>query len=498
MSRAELRRDLLALLILLLLPLLWFGPVIFGNQTLLPADNIYQYQPWQSYAAAQGIDVPHNALLSDLVLENYPWKLLIRKAISEGQLPLWNPYQFTGTPFLAAGQHSALYPFSLVYYVLPLAIAYGVFTWLTLALAGINIYIFARVLRMGRAGAMFAAIAFMFSGFFISSVVFPMMIAAAAWLPLLLALIEMVVRKQEEKGNAPFVPVAYIVAGAAGAGAVGLGRACRDHLLHAVGGGHVQPVAIAGRVAPRGRVATGGPHRRLAAVHGRDRVAAGIGATDSRCTNWSPELPRGFGQLRSGRELGLAQPPDSHLRHPRHLRQPRPSRHPRLVDGRTPGCMAERVRRRNPHRILGREKLRRRRATIWASSPWSWPSPPAWMWGGACAGAVRQPADRPGWTRPPTGRFYVIGFALLAVLSLAFAFGTPLYDILFYGLPGYRQLHSAFRWVFPYTLAMAMLAGFGFERLQLAIEGVHFGRWAANDACAASPSPIWRGWRAVY
>ena len=96
MSRAELRRDLLALLLLFLLPLLWFGPVIFGDQTLLPADNIYQYQPWQSYAAAQGTKTPHNALLSDLVLENYPWKLLIRKPWRKGELPSVEPLPLHG------------------------------------------------------------------------------------------------------------------------------------------------------------------------------------------------------------------------------------------------------------------------------------------------------------------------------------------------------------------------------------------------------------------
>ena len=59
----------------------------------------------------------------------------------------------------------------------------------------------------------------------------------------------------------------------------------------------------------------------------------------------------------------------------------------------------------------------------------------------------------------------MLGFALLAVLSLLFAFGTPLYAVLFYLLPGYSQLHSAFRWVFPYTLSMALLAGSGLSFL---------------------------------
>ena len=56
-------------------------------------------------------------------------------------------------------------------------------------------------------------------------------------------------------------------------------------------------------------------------------------------------------------------------------------------------------------------------------------------------------------------------FVVLAVLSLLFAFGTPLYAVLYYLLPGYSQLHSAFRWVFPYTLSMAVLAGYGLDAL---------------------------------
>jgi len=51
------------------------------------------------------------------------------------------------------------------------------------------------------------------------------------------------------------------------------------------------------------------------------------------------------------------------------------------------------------------------------------------------------------------------------VFSLLFAFGTPLYALLYYGLPGYNQLHSPFRWIFPYTLSVAVLAGLGAQLL---------------------------------
>jgi len=127
--------DLLVLAALLLLPLLIFWPVTLGSKTLIPADNLFQWAPWRPYAEAFNAEVPHNELLSDLLLENYAWKSFIVQALRGGQIPLWNPYVFAGVPFLAAGQHSAIYPFSLLFYILPIAKAYGYFTVLNLFLA---------------------------------------------------------------------------------------------------------------------------------------------------------------------------------------------------------------------------------------------------------------------------------------------------------------------------------------------------------------------------
>jgi len=106
-------------------------------------------EPWRSAAAEQGWPAtPHNGLLSDLVLENYVWRGFLLQSAEIGQLPLWNPSLFAGQPFLAAGQHSALYPFSVVFYVLPLWQAYGWFIVLQLFLAGAFMYAFARVLDL--------------------------------------------------------------------------------------------------------------------------------------------------------------------------------------------------------------------------------------------------------------------------------------------------------------------------------------------------------------
>ncbi len=54
-------------------------------------------------------------------------------------------------------------------------------------------------------------------------------------------------------------------------------------------------------------------------------------------------------------------------------------------------------------------------------------------------------------------------FVVLGLFSIAFIFGTPLYAILYYGLPGINQLNSPFRWVYALTLCLVALAATGME-----------------------------------
>ena len=211
------KRDLALVLLLVFLPLLWFAPQTLGGKTLLPADNLFQFAPWQSFASEQGVGVPHNALISDLILENYAWKSLIVEALRSGDPSglLWSPRLFAGAPFLAAGQHSALYPLSVLFYLMPLWRAFGVFTWLQLGLAAAGMYGFGRVMGQRRPAATAAAIAFAFSGFMIVSVNFTMVIAAAAWLPWILAMIELALRRSAaDASRRAGSPAPYVILGA--------------------------------------------------------------------------------------------------------------------------------------------------------------------------------------------------------------------------------------------------------------------------------------------
>src|SRR5688572_5031338 len=105
--------------------LLW--SVLWNQNTMIPFDALYEGLPWFPFRAEAGVEGVHNELVSDLVLENFQWKQFAIEQFRQGELALWQPNQFAGSPFLATGQHSMLYPLSLLYFVLPIHAAYGWF-----------------------------------------------------------------------------------------------------------------------------------------------------------------------------------------------------------------------------------------------------------------------------------------------------------------------------------------------------------------------------------
>ena len=482
------RSDLLALVILILLPLMWFAPVLFPaltHLTLLPFDNLYSFEPWRSLRPDL---VPHNNLLSDLVLENAVWKLHIRHTLAAGQLPLWNPQIFTGLPFLAAGQASTFYPLSILFYILPLTVAYGWFTALQIGLAGANMYILGRVLRLRPLAALLSGVVYMFSGFMIVSVVFTMFIAAAAWLPLVLAVIELIIRKQEEKGNASYTPIPYVAVGALAIGCLVLaghpelmyytllvaGLFASVRLLVAWRTVHLQ---IAGNSAVGNDVSGAGRalwRKFLAlAVWLLVMVAVGLALGGVQLLPLLELLPHNFraGSASFQQVIGWAWPsrhiltflvPDIFGNPSHHRWFDLWSRHWAPATTNALGQPNDTIFWGIKNYVEGGNYLG---IATWLLAAIA-------LLRSILYGRRAKPAhdDRPYAAAPspePEGpRIWVIWFfAGLALASLLFAFGTPLYAILFYGLPGWNQLHSPFRWVFPFTVSMAVLGGTGLQTL---------------------------------
>ncbi len=450
--RRRVAPDLALILLLLIAPLLMFHQQTLGGRTLLPSENLFQHLPYSAYReVARAPATPHNHLVSDMVLQNLQWKSFIRAQIEQGELPLWNPHQFAGVPFFAAGQHSALYPLSFIYYILPLSAAYGWFILLNLWLAGMFMAGFMRALGVGRAGAGLAGVTYQLSGFLIASAVFPMMVAAAVWLPLILWMIENILRGRGLwifRGTA----LLWVVMGAIAVGCNILAGHIELTIYTLLIAGYYAAFrlvwASARRWRERGRLPL-----RWTATTGSWLIALaalGIGLAALQLiplyefvgSNWRAE--------RASLEtvLGYAHPPRDLLQFllPNFYGSPA---HHSYVDA------------------FSGERISDLRNSVGLRRDFIYWGVKNYVEGALYVGVLPLLLALYGlvkgvWRRE-TAR-YVILFGALALLALAFMFGTGAYSLVFH-LPGMNQLNSPFRWVFALTLAIAALAGIGLHVL---------------------------------
>lgn len=451
----------LIVLVLFLLPLALLWQQTLGGKTLIPADVLFGFQPWKAAAAQFGVAYPQNHLVADLVLENYAWKRFVVESLEHGEIPLWNPYTFSGEPFLANGQHSALYPFSLIFYVAPLWQAYGWFTVSQLWLAGVWMYLLARVLGLRRPAAVIAAVTYQLSAFFVFSIVFSMIIAAAAWLPFILAMVELTIRRQPGLGRRP-ARAPWVVLGALGLGMAMLAghvEMIYPYTLFVIG------TFAAWRLVSQRSPSLGKAGQTLAWLAAMIGLGLALGAVQ-----FLPMLETALLNFRQG-SASLAEV----------LSWSYPWR--RIIAFLIPNFFGNE----SHHVYLDVFSWKTAPARAYADGQYVWWGIKQSVEGAAYLGILplvlaalgvltskapskqritSVPVLRQGlhliadWLRHP----YVPFLTLLALFSLALVFPTRLYAIMYY-LPGLGQLHTPFRWVFPYTLSIAVLAGFGADFL---------------------------------
>lgn len=92
----------------------------------------------------------------------YPWRAYAAKWMGDGVLPLWNPYILCGTPFLGNVQSALFYPPNALFLLMPVHLAARASVLLHVTLSLIFMYLLAKALGSGRAGAAIAAMVFTF------------------------------------------------------------------------------------------------------------------------------------------------------------------------------------------------------------------------------------------------------------------------------------------------------------------------------------------------
>jgi O-antigen/teichoic acid export membrane protein len=434
------RPDLAALALLALAVCLFFWDVLLGPRVLLPADVLYTVAPWSGLPEAAAHPVPHNALIGDAILQNVAWKSFARAALAGGQLPLWNPYQFAGMPFMAGGQSGSIYPLGVLFYLLPVERAYGPFMALHLYLGGAFAYAFARVLGARPAAALLGGLTFAFSAFLIVSFTWPMIVSAAIWLPLLLLFVELIVGRAERGGST------------AGLAALALFGGCLLGLQ--ILAGHLEITFYAAfallfyalvrlALGPLRAGQLGDAGRAFAALALMGLLGPALAAVQilpffeligQNFRSGFVDLPTVLSYALPPWQVATFLIPDFFGN---------PSHHGYF-------SLLERAWQPAPP---GTDPPR----TIWWGFPKNYVEAAAYL--GLLPLALALAA------LPLVRTRQVAALAALGLWSLLLAFGSRLYALLFLAIPGVDQLHTPFRWIYPYSVVVAVLAALGAEGL---------------------------------
>lgn len=147
-------------------------------------------------AGTWGLLSTETAVVGDAATYFYPWYSLLGEGLRSGDVPGWNPHQFSGAPFAADLQSGWTYlPAMLLFAFLPLAAAAGGFAFFHLLLAGLSTYALARGLGISIPGALLAAVAYEFGGLLYPQTTCCFLyVSVMSWLPLAFLGVELATR----------------------------------------------------------------------------------------------------------------------------------------------------------------------------------------------------------------------------------------------------------------------------------------------------------------
>lgn len=170
-----------------------YRQVIFEKKILFPSNFLAQvYSPWRTEKfSGWEAGIPHKPIGDDQIRLFYPERTFANQALASKTIPLWNPYNFAGTPFLADFQSSIFYPLNILYFFIPQLKTWEFLQFIQPIMAAIFMYLFLSHFRLKKPAIWIGTIAFGFSGFMtVWSQEHVAAGQAALWLPLVLFGIE--------------------------------------------------------------------------------------------------------------------------------------------------------------------------------------------------------------------------------------------------------------------------------------------------------------------
>ncbi len=128
----------------------------------------------------------------DLYIEVTPMNTYAFEALRHGHLPLWNPYQFCGEPFLAMAYVGLFYPLRLINLFFDVLTSFEISVVTHMFFGALSMFFLARHFGIKSLGAFCAAVTFVWSGWLIHNNTLPGVFEGMTWMPMTVLLLDLV------------------------------------------------------------------------------------------------------------------------------------------------------------------------------------------------------------------------------------------------------------------------------------------------------------------
>ncbi len=203
----------LPIIILAIVSLLFFYKTIFFFQVPFPGDLLVsEYAPWKydSYIGYNPGSYPNKAQYFDVIRQLYPWKMLAMDLWKQGTVPLWNPYNFSGSPLLANNQSAVFYPLNLIFLLNSKGMSWSIYIFAQPFLAAVFMYLFIKSLKRSTGAALISSLSFGFSLFMSTFLEYGNIGHTILWLPLILLCINRLYEKKLRFGVLLAIAVSFV------------------------------------------------------------------------------------------------------------------------------------------------------------------------------------------------------------------------------------------------------------------------------------------------
>ena len=127
-----------------------------------------------------------NYFIGDIYTQFYPWKNFLKQSIENKAMPFWNPFVFSGMPYLADLQKGVFYPLGIVFYFLDFSLALKIYVLAHFVIMGMSVYLLLRAFNFSTLPSIAGSFVFLFNSFTITKIDFLSALGSLAFLPLII------------------------------------------------------------------------------------------------------------------------------------------------------------------------------------------------------------------------------------------------------------------------------------------------------------------------